>query len=106
MRIRRRAQHLGRRAGGVSPLMISARASSIRRLTPPARLVVAEEQRADRQQAVEPAARLVDGFADEIGGELVVEMTNGIEWPIRSAISPLSKWHRSAVEPAVDHLAA
>ena len=40
----------------------------------PRSLLLAEQQRADRQLAVEPAAGLVDRFADEVGGELLVEL--------------------------------
>ncbi len=38
------------------------------------RRIFAEQQRADRQQAVEPAACLVERLADEVGGELVAEL--------------------------------
>ena len=63
------------------------------------RPVAAEEERADRQLAVEPAARLVDRLGDEVGGELRGEI---LVTRVRPA--PLSKRHRARVKPAVDHL--
>ncbi len=56
-----------------------------------------EQQRGDGVQAVEPAARLVDGLADVIGGELVFEHLLVLE-----GITPLRHGHRAAVEPHVD----
>ena len=64
-----------------------------------ARPVTAEEERADRQLAVEPAARLVDRLGDEVGGELRGEI---LVPRVRPA--PLGKRHRSRVKPAVNHL--
>ena len=65
-------------------------------LLPRSRLVP-EQHRADRQQAVEPAAGLIQGFADEVGGELVLEpLAVGV------GIAPLGERHRAGVVPAVD----
>ncbi len=63
--------------------------------------LLAEQQRADRQQAIKPSPRLVDRLADEVGGKLPGQ-------PLRRSflprISPLGERHRPAVEPAVDHV--
>ena len=58
-----------------------------------------EQQRADRQQRVEPAARLVDALADVVRRELLVELVLVLERRV-----PLGERHRAAVEPDVDHL--
>ena len=52
-----------------------------------------------RVQRVEPAARLVDGLADEVGGELAVELVLVLE-----GVVPLRVGHRPAVEPGVGDL--
>ena len=58
----------------------------------------AEHQRVDRQQGVEPAPRLVDGLADEVGGEA------GLEPPVvGEGVVELGRRHRSRVEPGVEH---
>ncbi len=56
-----------------------------------------EQQRRDGVQAVEPPARLVDGFADIVCRELVFEYLLVV---VR--ISPLRDGHRAAVKPHVD----
>ena len=63
---------------------------------------LSKQQRADRYLAVEPAASLVDRFADEVGGELRLEFLafRSVRLP---SVAPLGKGHRAAVEPAVDH---
>ena len=58
---------------------------------------VAGEQRADGQQAVEPAAGLVDGLADEIGREALLERLLVLE-----GVVPLGDGHGAGVEPGVD----
>ena len=55
------------------------------------------EHRADGEQAIEPTSRLVDGFADEVRWELIAEL-----FPALMRVAPLSKRHRSRIEPAVD----
>ena len=50
-------------------------------------------------QGVEPAARLVDGLADEVGGELTVELVLVLE-----GVVPLGVGHGAAVEPGVGDL--
>src|SRR4051812_39937120 len=57
----------------------------------------AEEHRGNRELAVEPAAGLVEGFADEVGGKLFLEL-----FLTRVRIAPLGERHRAAVVPAVD----
>ena len=61
--------------------------------------VLAEQERADRQQAVEPAAGLVEGLADEVGGELLLKVLG-----VLVRVAPLGEGHRAAVVPAVDDL--
>ena len=61
-----------------------------------ARLV--EEQRADRVQRVEPAARLIHRLADVVGRELL-----GEDLAVLERIVPLRHRHRAGVEPAVGH---
>ena len=57
------------------------------------------EQRRDRDQAVEPAAGLVDRLADVVGRVLLVELGLVLERRV-----PLGERHRAGVEPDVDHL--
>ena len=52
-----------------------------------------------RVQRVEPAARLVDRLADEVGRELAVELVLVLE-----GVVPLRVGHRPAVEPGVGDL--
>ncbi|MNW49069.1 hypothetical protein D3C74_264720 [compost metagenome] len=58
------------------------------------------EQRGHGQQAVKPAARLVDPFADHVRRELIAECLLVLE-----RIMMLCKRHRTAVEPHIDHFA-
>ena len=58
-----------------------------------------EDQSGDSQQGVEPAAGLVNGFGDEVGGELLLEQVF-----ILKGIVMLGKGHGAGVEPAVDNL--
>ena len=58
---------------------------------------VAGEQGADGQQAVEPAPGLVDGLADEVGREALLEHLLVLE-----GIVPLGDGHGAGVEPGVD----
>ena len=58
-----------------------------------------EQQGADGVERVEPAARLVHGFADVIGWELFFEF-----FPVLERIVPLRVGHRTRVEPRVDHI--
>ena len=58
-----------------------------------------EQQRRDRQQRVEPAARLVDRLADVVGREALLEVLLVL---VRRV--PLGERHRARVEPDVDHL--
>ena len=58
-----------------------------------------EQQRRDRQQRVEPAARLVDRLADVVGREARLEVLLVL---VRRV--PLRERHRAGVEPDVDHL--
>ena len=62
--------------------------------------LLSKQQRADGQQAVKPAAGLVEGLADEVGGKLVAELL-GRAGLVR--IAPLGERHGPGVEPAVDH---
>ena len=59
-----------------------------------------EDQRADGQQRVEPAARLVDGFGDEIRREVFLE-----DFLVFKGIVPLGERHGAGIVPAVDHFA-
>src|SRR5206468_496871 len=61
---------------------------------------VAEQHRADRELAIEPAPRLIERFADEVGGELFAELVLA-----RVRIAPLGEGHDPAVVPAVDDFA-
>ena len=58
-----------------------------------------EQQRRDRQQRVEPAARLVDRLADVVGREARLELLLVLERRVA-----LRERHRARVEPDVDHL--
>ena len=58
-----------------------------------------EEERGDRHEGVEPAAGLVDGFADEVRRELRLELVLVLE-----GIVVLGEGHGAGVEPAVDDL--
>ena len=64
---------------------------------PVGRLV--EQQRRDRDQRVEPAARLVDRLADVVRGERRAEQLLVLERRVA-----LRERHRAGVEPDVDHL--
>ena len=64
-----------------------------------ASILIAKQQRADRQQAVEPTARLVECLADEVGRKLLFEPL-----AIRMGVSPLRKRHGAGVVPAVNDL--
>ncbi len=66
---------------------------------PVGRLV--EDQGADRHQRVEPAAGLVDGLADEVGGVGLLEPLRGSG---HVGVAPLREGHGPGVEPGVDHL--
>ena len=57
------------------------------------------DERRDGMQRVEPAARLVDGLADVVGGEVRLELVGVLE-----RVMPLGVAHRARVEPAVDDL--
>ncbi len=56
-------------------------------------------ERRDRVQRIEPAARLVDRLADEIGREMLLEHVLVFE-----RVMPLRVRHGTRIEPAVDHL--
>ena len=58
-----------------------------------------EQQRRDRQQRVEPAARLVQRLADEVGGEALLEVLEVVVGGLE-----LGERHRPRVKPHVDHL--
>ena len=62
-------------------------------------IVLAEEHRADRELAVEPAASLIDRLADEIGRELGRELLG-----VPPGIAPLRERHRPRVVPAVNNV--
>ena len=57
------------------------------------------DERGDGEQAVEPAARLVDGLADVVGGEALAE-----ELLVLERVVPLAERHGAGVEPGVDDL--
>ncbi len=57
------------------------------------------DQRRHGEQAVEPAARLVDGLADVVGGEALAE-----ELLVLERVVPLAERHGAGVEPGVDDL--
>ena len=57
-----------------------------------------EHERVDREQRVEPAAGLVDGLADEVGGEALRERFGVLE-----RVVELRGRHRPGVEPRVEH---
>ena len=59
----------------------------------------AVEQRGEGVQGVEPAARLVDGLADEVGGEALREQLLVLERVVRLRVG-----HRAGVEPRVGDL--
>ena len=59
----------------------------------------AVEQRGEGVQGVEPAARLVDGLADEVGGEALGEELLVLERVVRLRVG-----HRAGVEPRVGDL--
>ena len=56
-----------------------------------------EQQRADREQAVEPTASLVECLTDEVCRELFFELLFAL-----MRIAPLSERHRATVVPTVD----
>ncbi len=56
-----------------------------------------EKQRADGMQRVEPAARLVDRLADEVGGKLLAELLF-----VLIGKMPLCHRHGARVEPYID----
>ena len=57
------------------------------------------DERGDGEQAVEPAAGLVDGLADEVGREALLEDVAVLE-----RVVPLRERHGARVEPGVDDL--
>ena len=57
------------------------------------------DERGHGQKAVEPAARLVDGLADEVGREALCELLLVLE-----RVVPLAERHGPGVEPGVDDL--
>ena len=61
--------------------------------------VLLEKQGRDRQQRVEPAARLVERLADEVRRERLLEQLRVVP-----GVAVLRKRHRAGVEPAVEHL--
>ena len=63
------------------------------------RRALVEQQRRDRDQRVEPAARLVDRLADVVGREVALEVLLVLE---RRMV--LGERHAARVEPDVDHL--
>ncbi len=60
-----------------------------------------ECQRRHGHQRVEPATRLVDRLADEVGGEGLLEL---LRRALRVRVAPLRERHRARVEPGVDDL--
>ena len=58
-----------------------------------------EQQRRNGQQRVEPAAGLIHGLGDEVGGELLFK-----QLLVFKGIVVLGKGHRAGVKPAVDDL--
>ena len=56
-----------------------------------------EQQRRNRNQRIEPAARLVDGLGDEIGWKALLEDILVLE-----RIMPLRERHRAGIKPAID----
>ncbi len=59
------------------------------------------EQRGERVQAVEPAARLVDGLADVVGGEVLHQAVLGLRRRLVAEVVPLRVRHRARLEPDV-----
>ena len=59
---------------------------------------LAEDQRVDGQQRVEPAPGLVDGLGDEVGRE-----GEGLGRARRVRVADLGRRHGARVEPGVDH---
>ncbi len=57
--------------------------------------------RADGQERVEPAARLVDALGDDVGG---VRARDALDAAGREGVVPLREGHRAGVEPAVHDL--
>ena len=57
------------------------------------------EQGSQGVEAVEPAAGLVDGLADVIGGKAAI----GVNGLVVKGIVPLGKGHRAGVEPGIHH---
>jgi hypothetical protein len=86
---------VAQRLGHLAPLLVGdvaeAEHGAIRRAV--------EQQRRDRDQRVEPAARLVDGLADVVGREALLEVLLVLE---RRVV--LGERHRARVEPDVDDL--
>ena len=58
-----------------------------------------KQQGRDRKQGVEPASGLVNRLGNEICRELLLKKFFILKW-----IVMLCKWHRTGIEPAVDHL--
>ena len=58
-----------------------------------------KEQRRNRNERVEPAARLIDRLGDKVCGEIFLK-----DLLVLKRIVPLRKRHRTRVEPAVDDL--
>ena len=59
-----------------------------------------EDKSSDSHQGVEPAASLIDRFADKVGRISSFELLNR-SWFVR--VAPLRKWHCTRVVPAVDN---
>ena len=50
-------------------------------------------------QGIEPAARLIDALANEVGGEIALE-----SFLILERIMPLRERHGAGIEPHVEHV--
>ena len=62
-----------------------------------------EDERVHRQQRVEPPPGLVDGLADEVGGERLLELGPSISRSVAERVVVLGRRHRPRVEPGVEH---
>src|SRR5690606_3355020 len=60
------------------------------------------EQSAERVQAVEPTACLVDGLADVVGWEVLLEAPLGLRRRLGAEVVPLGVGHGARFEPDVD----
>ena len=90
-----RHHHVAARLGHLLPLGVGDQAQAEHRLERGA----AEQQRRDRQQRVEPAARLVQRLADVVGGEPLLEALAVLERRV-----PLRERHAAGVPPHVDQV--